>query len=273
MKKLLAALILLLLASPALATQTVHRHLEPETVVYQGLPSAVQSQFATNENIKTIKYGAGIALTSVTGRLATVALGAFIDAPSVDLRAYRTFKATFTEGAHTAVALIGEPGTAESLSGEFLRDPLFDDNTKWTPGAGWAVAGGLATATAANLTWLKDTGATAAVVGSLIKGVIVCDSITGGGFRLSVGSSTFDDENSLGTKTRYVTAPSAGAAFDGLYASSALTAVFSAMSIKRVTAPSALGALLYKLDGVTRSFESNNGLDANTAWVITIQRP
>jgi hypothetical protein len=45
------------------------------------------------------------------------------------------------------------------------------------------------------------------------------------------------------------------------------------MSAFRVTAPSALGSLLYKLDGVTRSFESNDGLNPNIAWQIDIARP
>ena len=94
------------------------RHLEAETLDYLRTTGAVLTPAEVNtlnDNIRDIKYGSGISLVAVTARLATVALGAFIDAPSVDLRAYKGFIATFTAGVKTAVAKIGAAGRGRHL--------------------------------------------------------------------------------------------------------------------------------------------------------------
>ena len=115
MKRLTFALLLLLLASPAWALSTVYRHLEPETVVYQTLPSAAQTQFTTNENIKLIKYGSGITLSSITANLSQVNGTAFVSNPSVDLRPYVGFKGTWSDVGTQGVGFFGAAGTGEGL--------------------------------------------------------------------------------------------------------------------------------------------------------------
>jgi hypothetical protein len=130
------------------------RQLEAETLAYLRTTGAVLTQAevtALNENIRDIKYSSGISLVAATGRLATVALGAFIDAPSVDLRAYEGFVATFTETTKTAVCLIGAPGTAEAAVTDVL--------------AGWD----LTTWTGVNVTVVDANTYTANAVGSTLK--------------------------------------------------------------------------------------------------------
>jgi hypothetical protein len=118
MKRLTFALILLLLASPAWAMSTVYRHLEPETVVYQTLPSATQTQFTTNENIKLIKYGSGITLSSITANLSQINGTAFVSNPSVDLRPYVGFKGTWSDVGTAGVGFFGAAGTGETLGSD-----------------------------------------------------------------------------------------------------------------------------------------------------------
>jgi hypothetical protein len=111
----IAAALLFLAAAPSFASQTLHRHLEPETVVYQGLSAAAQTQFVTNENLKSIKYGSGITLASITANFSLVDGTAFVTNPSVDLRAYVGFKLTTNDG---SVGYVKAAGTGETLGTE-----------------------------------------------------------------------------------------------------------------------------------------------------------
>ena len=82
MKKLIIALLLLLISIPSWGAQTNYRHLDPETVAYNTLVNGVNPNWQTlNEAIKQIKYGSGITLTSVALNRSDVALTAFITNP------------------------------------------------------------------------------------------------------------------------------------------------------------------------------------------------
>jgi hypothetical protein len=260
------------------------RQLEAETLAYLRTTGAVLTQAevtALNENIRDIKYSSGISLVAATGRLATVALGAFIDVPSVDLRAYEGFVATYTETTNTAVCLIGAAGAGELTPVDLVVDGAFTDTANWTEGTAWAVAGGVATydksgdnnkisqvGWAATLGALQRLSFTIASAGS--ARVYVTNAVGSLNYWYPAGAKTLIP----GTYTYYSTMPSAtsdGIGVIGYTAGDAFT--IDHLSYARVTAPSALGSLLYKLDGVTRSFESNDGLNPNTAWTVTITAP
>ena len=129
MKKLILTLLsVLLLALPVQAAQTVHRHLEPETLVYDALSGAAQTQFATNESIIAIKFRSGITLSSLTLNMSTTATGP-ITGSSVDLRPYSStiwgstaLAATVSDGTNTFTLTPGAAGTGETLSAEQITD-------------------------------------------------------------------------------------------------------------------------------------------------------
>ena len=117
MRKLIFAFLIFLLAAPCFGMQTNYRRIEPEVVVYQGLPNAVQSQFATNEIIKTVKFNpAGVLLSSLPGSMISNAAGyTFISPPpgSPDLRLYSGFHALLTSTG-TLACTLGAVGTGET---------------------------------------------------------------------------------------------------------------------------------------------------------------
>ena len=93
--------------------------LQAETIKYRLLnPSLTWSQLlAIDANIKTIKYGAGITLSSVTLNRSDANGVAFITNPSVDLRPYVGFKATLNDGAE---GWIKAAGTGETLGNNLI---------------------------------------------------------------------------------------------------------------------------------------------------------
>lgn len=125
------------LAAPSFASQTVHRHLEPETVVYQALSAAAQTQFTTNENIKLVKYGAGVTLAAVTANFSLVDGTAFVTNPSVDLRSYVGFKLSTNDG---SVGYAKAAGGGETLGAELSPNStaLADGATEANATTGYA---------------------------------------------------------------------------------------------------------------------------------------
>lgn len=105
--------------------------LEPETLAYLSIPgvSLTGAQVAAlDANIKLIKYGAGITLAAVTLNLSLVAGTTFISNPSVDMRPYKAFNASLSDGAKTlTLTPLGAVGTGQTYSAEL--------NTAWTNGA------------------------------------------------------------------------------------------------------------------------------------------
>ena len=123
---------LLLIASPAWSMSASYRHLEPETVVYQGLPSAAQTQFTTNENIKLIKYTtAGVTLTALTANLSQIDGTAFVSTPSVDLRPYIGFKGTWSDVGTAGVGWFGVAGTGETKNTSVIVNGDMELNSNW----------------------------------------------------------------------------------------------------------------------------------------------
>jgi len=110
--------------------QTIYRNLEPETVNYFSLSGATGDQFLLNENIKLIKYGAGVSLSSIACNLSTVNGTAFITnpvftttgVPSNDLRWAVGFKHSLVAAAKTLVGWGKAVGTGETTSSIYASD-------------------------------------------------------------------------------------------------------------------------------------------------------
>jgi hypothetical protein len=122
MRKIILTLLILLIAVPCFAGQSFKRHLEPETVAYQSLPSPDGGdQFTLNEQIKLIKYNNGsVTLLGLTANFSLVNGTAFITSPSVDLRKY-PFKHTITETTHTLIGYYYGSGTGEIGGGTIWK--------------------------------------------------------------------------------------------------------------------------------------------------------
>ncbi|MFA6972689.1 MAG: hypothetical protein WC208_15000 [Gallionella sp.] len=100
--------------------QTIHRLLEPETLVYNALTSKGYDQFTVNEMIKAVKYGSGVTLTSQTLNLSTVAGSVFGSNPLTDLRWTKGFKITLTDTLGQTLVFWGGGNSTETLSSEMI---------------------------------------------------------------------------------------------------------------------------------------------------------
>lgn len=259
MKRLFLIFLLLIIAVPCFGGQTLKRHLEPETVNYFSLPSSSGDQFTLNEQIKLIKYNGGSGtLSGLVANFSNATGFQFVTNPSVDLRKWIGYYITFTSSVgNTLKVKVSAAGTAETLGDELTGDATFDDGTKWTADAGWAVSGGKANATTVAINKLVYTKASVNTVGALYKMVSVCDSITSGTFahRLT-GETSGATYNSTGTKTDYITKLTFTARYFGINPVSTLTASFTDFSVKQVLTPSSTG--IYFTDPVvTGTFDYN----------------
>jgi hypothetical protein len=91
---------------------------EPETCAYMSLTGVSGDMRAINSNIKDVKFGSGLSLTSQTMNLSTVAGTAFVTNPLTDFRPYVGFKITLTAEGKTLVGWIKAAGTGETLGSE-----------------------------------------------------------------------------------------------------------------------------------------------------------
>jgi hypothetical protein len=100
-----------------------------------------QTRYATNENIRAVKYGTGKTLSSFTCNLSLVNGTAFISNPSVDLRQYIGFKITLNDGSKNLVGWIKAAGTEETYSEKLSNT----DMETGTPPTNWSQNGSPAT--------------------------------------------------------------------------------------------------------------------------------
>ena len=254
MKKLFLALIALLLAFPAQAATSVHRHLEPETLAYNALSGAAQTQFATNENNIAIKFRSGVTLSSLTLNMSTTATG-LITGSSVDLRPYSStvwgstaLAATVSDGTNTFTLTPGAAGTGETLGvTEHIANGDFTlGDTGWTKGVGWTIVdqgGGdyelVATSAAfSSISYQADVNE----AGKLYKMVATCTSLAAGTWAMRISSLYSPTYTDTGTKTFYVTNDIVDSLiFLRSQTATALTARFDDYSMKQVLTADALG--------------------------------
>ena len=142
-------------------------------------------------------------------------------------------------------------GTGETLDSELMRDPTFDDGTKWVgTGTGWTVAGGKATGISSITSSLYDNTVIPSS-GKLCKLVITCDTYTSGSFanRLA-GTVSGVIRSSTGVFIDYLVSTSTTIGI-GIYPASAVTATFTDISAKQVLTPSITGVTISSAPGGT----------------------
>ena len=209
------------------------------------------------------------ATAAFTCNLSTVNGTAFITNPSIPLTAYIGAKITMTTGGKTLVGWLAAP-TRETLSTENITDPGFDNTGSWTQGGGWSVATSIATAAAS----VADiTMSLALTAGALYKMVTTSNTLTGGTYQAIIeGTNIGTAGNTVGNVSSYRNVVSAVANTNGMHGATALSATFTDISLKQVITPSDQGAVIVSArGGTTRSWASNDGIDANAAsYTITI---
>ena len=204
-------------------------------------------------------------MLSFTCNLSLVNGTALISNPSRDLVPYVGYKITLNDGAQNLVGWIKMAGPGETLSAtEKFTDPPFDVNGAWTKGAGWAVAGGKGTATAS----VADiTESIALTVGGLYKLVTTSDALTGGTYQGIIEATNIGTAvATVGTANWYRTIIAAAAATNGIHGTTALSASFTDISLKQVTAPSVTGVKIVSAKGgTTYNWVSDGGVDPNSS--------
>lgn len=212
-----------------------------------------------------VKSGTGSGTTFVRGDFTST--NAFIEVVGVDLSAYVGTDAgstpykirLFDSGGRIAEGYIGAGGAGESLGSERFRDATFDDTTKWTKGAGWAVSGGVATKTAGADSLLIDAGAGVSTVGQLIKRGIEISSVSAGVVYYpydQTGSMLSYPTQSAGQYYKYWTSTNT-AGVDSIYATALSDAVLLSASVKQVLDPPAATS------GGLHITSANNGTTRN----------
>ena len=301
MKKLIISLIILLFASWCQAADITANGVtnfagkmgltsadyEAETTAYLALPgvslTATQASLL-NQNIRAIKYGSGITLSSVTAGLSTVNGTAFVTNPSVDLRPYTNgtgWKFVFTDTANkTATIYANRVGTGETyldiiggtnpalLNGDFS---LGDDGT-WTKDAGWSIT---TVATGQGVTGYNAFRQSYSPInGALFKGSLTIATKTGGlGLFFNLPSGTMFTASTAGTFSGYRTCGSTGNAFS-IGGNSTFSGTVSLVTFQRVLTPGPTGFFGTSTSGGSTYNWTNidSGFNPNTIQIITITR-
>lgn len=244
--------------------QTIYgRHLEPETVTLIATnPTVLGPQwFELNQMYIAFKYGTPVAnfggtVAASQQHISTVNGNSFFfsDAAALGFTPFQGggYSAKFTDAAGVVAwskIKAAVPGGL-TVGAETYLDPSFDDTTKWGQDAGWTVAGGLLTASAAAAfsgTFTTPAGG----IGTLFLVSITCDSIASGNYAFfNNGAISNFSYTTSGTKSEFLTATFPAANFSGLVNRSAnTTAIFSAISRKAVTIPPATGVILVNAAG------------------------
>jgi len=121
--------------------------LESETLAYANIPAnapTLSALHALDAQIKFIKYGSGVTISSVTGNISNVAGAYFLTNFSMDIRAYVGFYATLTDTASkTKKVLLGAAGTGEThsflIGGDTPSLRNGDFSSAEPPGTQWAI--------------------------------------------------------------------------------------------------------------------------------------
>jgi len=188
---------------------------------------------------------------------------------AVDLSAYQTGKHILalynTTGGYGAIAWISaEAPAGETLGGDLVTDPLFNDDGAWAKEeAAWTVdtTNHWAVATLVrNNYWIKNTLSSASTVGSLYKIAGECLTLTSSTWNLAFSGSTSLPTvySSTGVKTIYLTSDQIGttAGFSGRNDNTSGT--FDNFHVYKFTAPVATGALLLSTRGGSRGWISKH---------------
>jgi len=153
------------------------------------------------------------------------------------------------------VGVLKAAGTGETLGGELLEDPLFDNTAKWSEGVNWAVAGGLASATGSgsltaneNRCMTSNDVADVGISGALYKTGFNVNAYTSGSFRIDIGG-TFGPEYSSLSTSDYSFYLTQGGTVKRVYLRCNGTVSFNSATVKQVLTPSADGIVIVNAKG------------------------
>lgn len=227
---------------------------EPETLTYLLLnPTATSAEIvAANLNIRAIKYGSGVTLSSLTLNMSTTATG-LITNSSVDLTPYSS-----TVWGSTALQLTVNDGTndftltpAAAGTGETLDDDLL---AGWNLTSGWSVEGGAIT----NATTATASGALL----EIYRSILTRGALYKGSFAATVQQGTAKITDTVGNltyiangATSYFTATLGGAGPYWVIRNSSTentkTIVITSQAVQKVLTPSTTGILYTGGSGAT----------------------
>ncbi len=204
---------------------------------------------------------------TLTCNLSLVNGAAFITNPSQDLTSYLGYKITLNDGTQNLIGWIKAAGIVENVSSELLSNPGFDSDTVWLKGAGWSIAGGVATVGAP-----ADSSITQVVsltVGHLLKETFDLTAYTAGTpqfYNAGMTPTTKTTTMTLDTKTRYMTVTAGGNRAIGCYGGTASVWSADNRSTKQVLIPSATGVTIVSAQGGSAyNWTSDGGIDPNAA--------
>lgn len=219
-------------------------------------------------------------VSGVTVALATVDGGSFIHSMGLgttyDLSdpKYRGSIIEVIDSANVKVTgYVGHGGTGETLGGELVADPGFDNAGSWNVGTGWAVGGGVATATATNSEIYCTT--TTNVTGQLYKeqGDLV---VTIGSVYLRVRDYNGSVITTSGTRAYYYTAPVSGNIDISTYKATTFTGTVDNRSHKKVLTPTASGCSVSPTSALATSSwgQKETGFNPNSStFTVKIYAP
>lgn len=289
---LLLILALLLFASPAWGMREIgyddpiHPQIgavggfEPETEAYAATHTMTDAEKAALDlEIKSIKAGTPLTLSSLTLNLSLVSGAYFITRSSVDLNRYSGIS-----GVQYSVAATGTPATTAVFSGaitagtgETLGSGLFNNSdfasdeppgTAWARGDGWTISGGVA-AINGGAAYKTITQQPASVgQGKLLKTVFDIATWTSGGkLQAVVGNQGIGTErSSTGTFIQYLTVATTSKICGITTRADAVVATIDNVNFYIVLTPDATGILAAAL--------TNGGIAANSAtYVVTVSKP
>jgi uncharacterized protein (TIGR02145 family) len=160
---------------------------------------------------------------------------------------------------------IGEYQYTAANSPEMVVNGTFDADASWTKEAGWTISGGTAIATSAanDFTIYQSVGAT---IGKVYKIVYTISSITSGGLKATLGSTSLSTtRTTANTYTEYVVAQSASLQIRAVGTTSA---VIDNVSIKEVGWDEAqlVYDYVYGATSGTAAVKDLAGIKAATMW-------
>ena len=194
----------------------------------------------------------GTATGTTQLRLSTVDGTAFLDTDgTVPCTSFIGEKIEIVDSAGKKISgFVKAAGDGEDLDIEKFTDPIYENDAAWTIGSGWTVNAAASGKAEATTSTANLTEALTYTAGALYKLVTNCDALTGGTYQAIIeGTNIGTAVNTTAAVSWYRTASAATSATNGTKATTSLSATFTAISLKKVTAPSSTGCTIVSTSG------------------------
>lgn len=293
MKRILV-LLLLLIACPTWGASFPFFSGGAETRTYFALPGATGSVKELDAQIKSLKAGGTVTVSSVTGNLSLFNGTAFITNPSIDLRKYVGFRIILSDGSNTLDGMIKAGGTTQTYSEtELITNGTWDSNTTgWTPLRGTisSVAGGqsgnclelMSDGTAGGVYTWKSTTARS---GMLLQTTLYIKSGTMGDVLersyITTAAGNFPIDTTSGSWQQIIGYQTATTPNPKVYVGSSVTitntktVLADELSVRQMITPSLYGiTIVNSPDGIVYNWASNTGINTTAeSYTVTISNP